>query len=1820
MMKIKYIALCMLLALIGCQREEDISVATLNYSDEQIEALYYSAEVACVLSCEAPFKEAYVHFATQSDFADYQSRVMSKGAKGKYSVVLNDLEPDTTYYVRYEVSNRISTLCTKEYSEFRTMELSVPVLNTVYDSVVTYNSAVVGGKIVLDGGLHITECGVVYSTNPNPTIEEATKLQHTQALDSFACELTELEVVTTYYARAYAVNERGVSYGEEVEFTTLSTTATLGEVSATAIASDSAMLHGAVLSDGGGVLTACGFCYNTAGEPTLEDSVVSSSSNAVDSFHCAIKQLYRATNYYVRAYATNANGTVYSEPIMITTLSTIAEVVTTEAADITAYFAVVGGKIIDDGGEAVTDCGVCYSTKENPTVEDTKVAGDGVETFSCMIEDLHPGTTYYARTYAVNKQGIAYGNEISFTTLCVLPEVATTMPTEVGLTNATVGGKVTADGGAKVTERGVCYAITEHLTIENAKKESCGTGLGDFSATLTDLQRGTTYYVCAYAINSEGVAYGDVKTFVTSSAQATVVTATPTEVGLTEATVGGEVTDDGGATVIDRGVYYSSTNQTPTEEDNKVSQGEGVGVFTCKLTDLALGTAYYVRAYATNSNGTQFGETKSFTTGSTPATLTTTVASDVTINSATVGGNITSDGGAEITARGVCYSTKENPTVEDTKVSSGSGVGEFICELTNLQPNTTYYVRAYAVNSAGAAYGEEVTFTTLVPIVLPTLTTSAVTQITETSAVAGGNVTSDGNASVTDRGVVYSTNQNPTTADTKVSGGSGTGSFTCNLTDLQPNTTYYVRAYAVNSAGVAYGEEVTFTTLVPIVLPTLTTSTITQITETSAVTGGNVTSDGNASVTERGVCIATVSNPTTSNTKITSGSGTGSFTCNLTNLQPNTTYYVRAYAVNSVGTAYGEEVSFTTRESVNITHYVDLGLPSGLMWATINIGANSSDEYGDYFAWGEVAPKDMYSWATYKYCDGDKYTLTKYNNSYDYGVIDNKYVLDTQDDAAYMNWGSKWRMPTKEEVEELQENCTVSYKKGVCEFTSKLNGNKVSFPYGGIYDETGYQNNSIASFWLNSMTTDKPCKPNAFHINPGSYGIGSYGERYQGCCVRAVSEDPAVEVTLPIVITNDIIPQSENSLEVGGFVQNGGGTIVTERGVVYGTSKNPTIGDNKLMSGNGVGSFTCNLTDLQPNTTYYIRAYAVNSKGTAYGTQVSFSTQGSTIPSSGTENGYGYVDLGLSVKWAICNVGASAPEYYGDYFAWGEIDPKEVYDWSTYQYCNGSSSTLTKYNTQSGYGTVDEKTQLDLADDAARANWGGSWRMPTYDELRELWDECDWTWTTRNGVNGYKVTSKSNGNFIFLPAAGYRNGSSLSNASSNSNLWSSGIYTRIPYNAQGLLIVSGYTNVSYTSRCYGLPVRPVVGSGTEIETTLPSVITSAVTQITETTAMAGGNVTNDGNASVTDRGVVYSTNPNPTTSNTKITSGSGTGSFTCNLTNLQPNTTYYVRAYAVNSVGTAYGEEVNFTTNSPTENGYEYVDLGLPSGLMWATMNVGAETPEDYGDEFAWGEIAPKDIYDWTTYKWCEGTDSTLTKYNFNNEFGVVDDKLILDSEDDAATMNWGGAWRTPTYEEWEELINNTICSWTLQNDMWGFKFKKPKEEVSIFIPVKDVFSERNGYYWSSSLYVRTSYPTGAWFTYFSEGNMPNRPYTNGYYFNRTRNMAVRPVLGPCVLASKPQLVLLEFTKDTETSAVAKAKVVLTDCSERGFVYANEYAPESIDTDNKIVCGSGKGEFTCTLTDLKYSLGDDVSIRAYAINSAGITFSQEFTLWNYTIP
>ncbi len=262
----------------------------------------------------------------------------------------------------------------------------------------------------------------------------------------------------------------------------------------------------------------------------------------------------------------------------------------------------------------------------------------------------------------------------------------------------------------------------------------------------------------------------------------------------------------------ERGICYS-TSENPTVDDSRTiySEESSTATFHVTLSGLNYATTYYAKAYATGEAGTVYGKQVTFTTDPVVPFITTAAITDVTGNSATGGGEVTGSGGADVTARGICFSSSENPTTADGITTDGDGTGAFESMLSELQGNTTYYVRAYATNSAGTGYGSQVSFKTLVD--LPKVTTTGVTEITKISAVSGGAVTNNGGGEITNYGIVWGMNPEPTTADNTIEGTMEMDSFVIDITDLELNTTYYVRAFATNSAGTGYGENIEFTTL-----------------------------------------------------------------------------------------------------------------------------------------------------------------------------------------------------------------------------------------------------------------------------------------------------------------------------------------------------------------------------------------------------------------------------------------------------------------------------------------------------------------------------------------------------------------------------------------------------------------------------------------------------------------------------------------------------------------------------------------------------------------------------------------------------------------------------------------------------------------------------------------------------------------------------------------------------------------------------------------------------------------------------------------------
>jgi hypothetical protein len=1208
----------------------------------------------------------------QNPTVDLSTKTSDGTGSGVFTSSITGLSISTTYYIRAYATNSLGTAYGSQVTITTTSSL-LPIVSTnttvsnfrnygVDGNPVNTLFADCGGNVTNIGGSAVTARGLCWSSSTNPPTISNSKTTNGSGVGTFNSIISGLLRGTTYYMRAYATNSSGTSYGDLVTFTTPSSP-TVSMNSISNINSSGATFNGTLstslkayqvlfmigLTPGGSNFSA----GSIFGYPNFSSGVYQYSIS---------NQLSPNTTYYVRmeSYSdVNFNSPSKSNELTFTTSGPSLPTV------ITSNFQLLDGcissngstqpprfrsvcNVTANGGSTVTERGLCISTSPNPTTSNTKfISGSGLGSYTITTPTLLPNVTYYARAYAINSSGTAYGNEIS--SICSVTILTTLAATNITSTSATLGGSAVVAAGQTLADRGILLTTGIVSPLNSYEKFCIASNQNPWSCPITGLLPNTTYsYVC-YTDGTNKT--GNTLTFTTSPASTGLPNVTTTSISSitsTTATGGGNVTSIGGSAVTARGICWS-TSQNPTVAlSTKTSDGTGFGSFTSSITGLTASTLYYVRAYATNSSGTAYGSQVSFTSlsGATP-TVTTTSISSITSTTATGGGNVTSIGGSAVTARGICWSTSQNPTVAlTTKTTNGSGTGSFTSSITGLTSSTLYYVRAYATNTAGTAYGSQVSFTTLSN--LPTLSTTTASSITLTSAVSGGNITSDGGSAVTIRGVCWSTTQNPTIAlTTKTSNGTGTGSFTSNLTNLSPGTVYYIRAYATNSAGTNYGSQVSFNTISP-TPPTVTTTSISSITTTSATSGGNVTSDGNATVTSRGVCWSTEPSPTISlSTKTTDGTGTGPFTSSITELSPGTTYYVRAYATNSSGTAYGIQVSFVTNQLPEVsTDEITNITPNGadVLYTLNSLGGGSLSEKG----------------IVYSTTPGPTTSGLKLSEVCDQGQIcdDNgqftaRFIGQLSPNTTYYvrgfaitefgtSYGGELSFTTLIDLPTVTTSTISSIT-----INSAVGGGSVTNVGGGIVSGRGicWSTSQDPTIALSTKTSNGTglgsFTSNLTNLSPGTvYYVRAYATNESGTSYGSQVSFTTTSIGLPVLTTSSVSSITTTTATSGGSISSDGGSAVTVRGVCWSTNINPTTGSSITSNGTGTGSFTSSITGLTPGTVYYVRAYATNGAGTSYGNQVSF-TSSTSVATLTTTSISGITSSSASSGGNITNSGGS---------------------------------------------------------------------------------------------------------------------------------------------------------------------------------------------------------------------------------------------------------------------------------------------------------------------------------------------------------------------------------------------------------------------------------------------------------------------------------------------------------------------------------------------------------------------------------------------------
>ena len=705
------------------------------------------------------------------------------------------------------------------------------------------------------------------------------------------------------------------------------------------------------------------------------------------------------------------------------------------------------------------------------------------------------------------------------------------------------------------------------------------------------------------------------------------------------------------------------------------------------------------------------------------------------------------------------------------------------------------------------------------------------------------------------------------------------------------------------------------------------------------------------------------------------------------------------------------------KDVANGYEYVDLGLTSGALWATCNLGADKPEEYGDYFAWGELKHKYRYEMNNYVGNASGKYDV--YN------------ILELADDVVYKRMGGAWHIPSPAEINELKDECEWTWTSinNVNGYEVKgPNGNTIFLPAAGVFydtlDNVGkggiYRANAKIGKTTFNLYLDEKYGVRAFYEN----------EAHPGHSIRPVCHKINEKYTLT-------------------FSANGGEGEMESMSLKY--------GEHRILP---EVSFT---RENHAYTTWNTKA---DGTGTSYNNKSQISiTEDIVLYAQWREikliDGYEYIDLGLpsGLLWANQNIGAEKPEDYGDYFAWGEVEPlDENYKWRE----------------DSKYGDRCSEVGFELIDDAARQIWGGNWRVPLPEEIEELIAECEWTWTVLNNVNGYEVKGP-NGNSIFLPAAG-----SFGIYGPNEDIYFSqgvrGYYRGNLKRCQSYTTILSSSQISAFVEMHqeeGYSIRPVRNKTTETYTLTfdansgEGEMDGLTLENSEYKILPGSTFTKEGyvfaswNTKADGTGVSY-------TDKSQIT--------------LDEN-------------ATLYAQWIEYVSSE----GNEYVDLGL--SVKWATHNLGAEKPEDFGNNYAWGEVETKDTYDWSNYKWCNGgepisySSSKLTKYCTTSSYGNVDNKTTLEIADDAANANLGGNWRMPTSAEVDELISE--CEWIWQEG--GYLVVSKVNSKSIFIPSASVCakywtSDYSGYNDSYILYVSPS-------NYYKTDN------------SREKGLLIRPVL-----------------------------------------------------------------------------------------------------------
>lgn len=813
-----------------------------------------------------------------------------------------------------------------------------PVLNTLDVSEVSSSSVRVNGKIIDNGFPEYTERGFVYSLNSMPSFDNTiSKLTVPLSDDQlFSYKINGLTLGSKYYVRAYAVNKLGVAYSSnEVEFSPMATEPIVmtSDVIELDIANATAVCKGNIEYVGDPIYTERGFVYGLQPAPDINDSKVIVSGSGAGEFSAKIKNLKLDNEYYVRAYVENVLGVYYGNEVPFVTATTSATVKLLDAtsANTVDGSIVLHGDILNVGVPPYTEKGFVYSLSPFPTISDNKVVtgGSGSGAFETKVSGLALDTIYYLRAYVINESGVAYSEEEKTIIVATTPASVTlndVVVTNVSDASAVLSAMVVDVGKPHYTEKGFVYSLTSNPTVNDNKVIVGGSDSGEYNVKVTDLLLDKTYYLRAYIINESGIFYSEEeKSFTVATTPPSVKLNEVTSLNATQmsACLNGEILNVGSPAYTEKG-FVLGVHTLPTVNDTKISvSGVTTGVFSHVVSDLTLDREYYLRAYVISNGKILYSsEERMFKISMTPPEVEMDEVSSISYNnlSARFNGSVINVGDPVYSELGFVYGKSSFPTVDDMKllVDDIFSPGAYSGLAKELEANVNYYVRAYALSQAGVTYSAGQQIFRVAPI-LPDVSFSKITtDIYGKSAILVGHMENEGEPMCFEKGFVYSnTNSTPTIYDTKLSvdGNNLELKF-----DFEYDTEYHIRAYAANEAGVAYSQ--TKTIFVKTQKPSVTTKQETNrdLERNTTVLNGYISNAGIPAYTEKGFVYSEVyENPTISDSKfIVQGTATGAFEYRCTTLDLSKVYYVRAYAVNAKGVAYGDVIRIAEKDWVEL--------------------------------------------------------------------------------------------------------------------------------------------------------------------------------------------------------------------------------------------------------------------------------------------------------------------------------------------------------------------------------------------------------------------------------------------------------------------------------------------------------------------------------------------------------------------------------------------------------------------------------------------------------------------------------------------------------------------------------------------------------------------------------------------------------------------------------------------------------------------------------------------------------------------------------------